>query len=137
MNSRITAILVVLAATACEGSPETDSPTGPHTEFRGSADIRIVENTGPPEGSRLDWRLGPEPLVSIGKTDGEEPYLLLKRWPERPTLLPQPNPGDPVHVPEVSVGRHQISSRLHGVGSDPDIVGGDGMALRAQRRRDP
>ena len=78
MNTRITAILVVLAATACEGRPETDSPTGPHTEFRDSGDVRIIENTGPPEGSRLDWRLGPEPLVSIGETDGEEPYLFTR-----------------------------------------------------------
>ena len=78
MNTRITTALIVVAATACEGSPEADSPTGPHTEFRDSADIRIVENTGPPEGSRLDWRLGPEPLVSIGETDGEEPYLFTR-----------------------------------------------------------
>ena len=78
MNTRITAILVVLAATACQGSRETDSPAGPHTEFRDSGDVRIIENTGPPEGSRLDWRLGPEPLVSIGETDGEEPYLFTR-----------------------------------------------------------
>ncbi len=78
MKTRLTAILTGLAATACQGTQETESPTGPHTEFRDSGDIRIVENTGPPEGSRLDWRLGPEPLVSIGEMDGEDPYLFTR-----------------------------------------------------------
>ena len=46
--------------------------------YSGSAGIRIVENANPPESSRLDWRLGPEPLVSIGKVDGEDPYLFTR-----------------------------------------------------------
>lgn len=45
-------------------------------EVRDSAGIRIVENARPPEGSRLGWRIGPEPAVSIGVFEGEEPYLL-------------------------------------------------------------
>lgn len=45
-------------------------------EVRDSADIRIVENARPPEGSRLGWRIGPEPAVSIGVFEGEEPYVL-------------------------------------------------------------
>ena len=28
-----------------------------------------------PKGSRLGWRIGPEPAVSIGAVEGEEPYL--------------------------------------------------------------
>ena len=42
---------------------------------RDSAGIRIIENARPPEGSRLRWRVGPEPAVTIGAADGEEPYL--------------------------------------------------------------
>ena len=72
--TRITTILAALASMACMGSQ--DRLSGQRTEFRDSAGIRIVENTLPPEGSRLDWRLGPEPLFSIGKMEGEEPYLL-------------------------------------------------------------
>ena len=59
------------------------------------------------------------------------------RWPGRPTLALQPNPRDPVHMLEVAVGRHQIGPRLHGVSRDPDVVGGKGTALRAERCRDP
>ncbi len=43
--------------------------------MRDSADIRIIENPRPLEGSRLGWRVGPEPAVTIGAADGEEPYL--------------------------------------------------------------
>ena len=48
----------------------------PRAEIRDSAGIRIVENPRPPEGSRLAWRIGPEPLVSIGVLEGEEAYML-------------------------------------------------------------
>lgn len=38
----------------------------------GSSNVRIVENARPPDGSRLGWRIGPQPLVSIGGDDGED-----------------------------------------------------------------
>ena len=44
--------------------------------IRDSAGIRIVENRRPAETSRLGWRIGSEPIVSIGALEGEEPYLL-------------------------------------------------------------
>ena len=69
--------LAVLAMLACEGA---DSPDGAGTQVRDSANIRIIENASPPEGSRLNWRIGPEPTVSIGEVDGEEPYLLHVAW---------------------------------------------------------
>ena len=78
MKIRSFGTVATLTAMACAGSQETDSATGVHTEFRDSAGIRIVENANPPESSRLDWRLGPEPLVSIGKVDGEDPYLFTR-----------------------------------------------------------
>lgn len=52
-----------------DGVPEAAS-------VRDSAGLLIVENPRPPEGSRLGWRIGPEPSVSIGAAEGEPPYLL-------------------------------------------------------------
>ena len=75
MVSHIVAVAFVLAPAAGAASQETVGPTGIRVVIRDSAGIRIVENARPPEGSRLDWRLGPEPLVSIGKMEGEDPYL--------------------------------------------------------------
>ena len=66
--------LLPLAALACEQGRQS-SPFLP-TQTRDSAGIRIVENPRPPDGSRLTWRVGPEPAVSIGAVEGEEPYLL-------------------------------------------------------------
>lgn len=71
----IATTVAALAALACAGERQTGDAAGIRTEFRDSAGIRIVENTRPPAGSRLDWRLGPEPLVSIGRMAGEDPYL--------------------------------------------------------------
>ena len=75
MNSKTHSIRAVaaLAAAACAGGQEAQGQI--RTEFRDSAGVRIVENNRPPEGSRLDWRIGTEPLLSIGRMEGEEPYL--------------------------------------------------------------
>ena len=45
-------------------------------EIRDSAGIRIVENPRPADDSRLSWRIGSEPLVSIGEYEGDDPYIL-------------------------------------------------------------
>ena len=45
-------------------------------EVQDSAGIRIIENPRPPVDSRLGWQVGPEPAVTIGAAEGEEPYLL-------------------------------------------------------------
>ena len=66
-------VALVLAFPACEGA---DSPGEVLTQVRDSAGIRIIENASPPEGSRLNWRIGSEPALSIGEVDGEDPYLL-------------------------------------------------------------
>ena len=47
----------------------------PASEARDSAGVRVIENARPEEGSRLHWVIGPEPDVSIGDVDGEDPYL--------------------------------------------------------------
>ena len=77
MKSHLVTTLVALAALACaQDDQQQQSPTGLASLVRDSADIRITENASPPEGSRLPWRIGPEPTVSIGELEGEEPYML-------------------------------------------------------------
>ena len=77
MKNRHIATLVALAALACQqDARQLEGQTGLPSLIRDSAGIRITENGRPPEGSRLPWRIGPEPTLSIGKLEGEEPYLL-------------------------------------------------------------
>ncbi|MDE0121636.1 MAG: hypothetical protein OXQ93_03510 [Gemmatimonadota bacterium] len=77
MKTARTATLVALAALACQQDREQqESPPALPSLIRDSAGIRIAENPRPPEGSRLPWRIGPEPTLSIGELEGEEPYML-------------------------------------------------------------
>ena len=66
--------LAALCSAAC--GPEGTEAPAIVVQVRDSAGIRIVENPRPPEGTRLDWRLGPGPSVLIGLLQGAEPYLL-------------------------------------------------------------
>ena len=75
--------LTSLAALACEQGRQ--SPLSLPTQTRDSAGIRIVENARPTDGSRLGWTIGPEPAVSIGVLEGEEPYML--HWANDATRL--------------------------------------------------
>ncbi len=86
MSGRLTTIAagVVAAATvACQ--EDAGRPPGLYGEIRDSAGIVIVENARPADGSRLGWRIGPEPAVSIGVLEGEEPYML--NWAFNPVRL--------------------------------------------------
>ena len=74
VRNRCVAVAIAVSATACQ--PDRQSPAGPGSQLRDSAGIQVVENSRPPDGSRLAWRIGPEPTVSIGMLDGEDPYLL-------------------------------------------------------------
>ncbi len=77
MNTVRITTLVALAALACaQDDQQQQSPTGLASLVRDSAGIRITENARPLAGSRLPWRIGSEPTVSIGKLEGEEPYML-------------------------------------------------------------
>ena len=107
MKIRLAAALVAIGMPACQqGGDQADAappetPGGaevrsvdvraedyPHEVWgdlpvsgsRDSVGIRIVENASPAEGSRLHWVIGPEPDVSIGDIDGEDPYLLSYAW---------------------------------------------------------
>ena len=74
MKHRVPAAIMALGVVACQ--EDRQGSTGPLSETTDSAGIRIVENPRPPEGSRLPWRIGPEPTVSIGTREGEEAYQL-------------------------------------------------------------
>ena len=74
MKNCIVVEFVVVCAVACQEDPQ--GSTRLSSETTDSAGIQIVENARPPEGSRLPWRIGPEPTVSIGVVEGEEPYML-------------------------------------------------------------
>ena len=109
MRNLLAATLVALGMLACQQDRETDATsdetagsaevqgeegtdaTGEHfppkawgqlpaSEARDSAGIRVVENARPEEGSRLHWMIGPEPAVSIGNVDGDDPYLFRYAW---------------------------------------------------------
>ena len=71
-------IALLLAPARGEALAATSSV--PQVQVEDSADILIIENASPPEGSRLGWRIGSEPTVSIGEVDGEEHYLLHVAW---------------------------------------------------------
>ena len=74
MKIRIVEALVVVCVAACQ--EERQGSTAPLSVTTDSAGIAIVENARPPDDSRLGWRIGPEPTVSIGEVEGEDPYLL-------------------------------------------------------------
>ena len=74
MKARILALLIVLGALAWQ--PYAATAQVLDTRQQDSAGIRIVENARPPDGSRLGWRIGPQPEVSIGEVMGDEPHLL-------------------------------------------------------------
>ena len=74
MKMRTMAAITVVAIIACQ--PDAEPAGGPDIQERDSAGIQIVENPRPPDGSRLGWRIGSEPAVSIGVLEGDDPYML-------------------------------------------------------------
>ncbi len=81
MTGQKRTIVLGPAATLALAVVTAVGPAGGHSDAsaqvtRDSAGIRIVENARPADDSRLPWRIGSEPVVSIGEVLGEEPYLL-------------------------------------------------------------
>lgn len=56
--------------------PGTVTARAQATQQHDSAGVRIVENARPADGSRLGWRIGSQPQLSIGEVFGDDPYLL-------------------------------------------------------------
>lgn len=71
---KIQIALVAFALLACQDVEQ--APDAPHPQERDSAGIRIIENARPPEGSRLAWRIGPEPSVTIGSVEADDAFQL-------------------------------------------------------------
>ena len=69
-------VLLLVTTTACGDRPAGEGAPSLQAVMRDSADVRIVENPRPPTGSRLDWRVGAEPEVTIGELEGGDPYML-------------------------------------------------------------
>ena len=80
---KIQIALVATALLACqdvgrppEDAAEPDAQTTAQHQVRDSAGIRIIENDRPEEGSRLAWRIGPEPSVTIGSVEADDAFQL-------------------------------------------------------------
>ncbi|MCY4398897.1 MAG: hypothetical protein OXE96_06050 [Gemmatimonadetes bacterium] len=78
MKNRTVAPLLALTAMSC--GQDRQGLAGMQSEVRDSAGIQIVANNRPADDSRLPWRIGPEPSVSIGVPEGAEPYMLYLAW---------------------------------------------------------
>lgn len=74
MKIRTVAALFATCTIACREDPQ--GSTALRSETTDSAGIEVIENARPPDDSRLGWRIGPEPTVSIGRVEGGDPYLL-------------------------------------------------------------
>ena len=61
--------VAVFAASICNLASDNASATpryGPHSVVQDSTDTVVIENQRPPPDSRLPWRIGAEPSLSIG-----------------------------------------------------------------------
>ncbi len=73
-----------LAATACQPDVDRSEPDPPWEEMtelpfsdtQDTAGVVIVENARPADTAFLDWRIGPEPSLSIGVAEGDEALML-------------------------------------------------------------
>ncbi len=73
----IAGVYMATAIAACDNDPDPfDWPVQLDHSVRDSAGITIVESGRPASGSRLEWRVGTEPQVSLGAALGEADYQL-------------------------------------------------------------
>ena len=68
--------LVACGTDADMDAAEPDARTAAQHQVRDSAGVRIIENRRPGEGSRLEWRIGPEPSVTIGSVEADDEFQL-------------------------------------------------------------
>lgn len=82
-GTAVTLAIAIFVAAACQVACHAEASA---QATRDSAGIRIVDNARPADDSRLPWRIGAEPAVSIGEVVGEEAYLLYRA--NDATILP-------------------------------------------------
>ncbi len=70
------ALTGIACAESGDPAPAPPAESVPDFEISDTAGVDIVENARPPADSRLDWRVGEQPVLSIGEIDGPDPYLL-------------------------------------------------------------
>ncbi|MDE2754585.1 MAG: hypothetical protein OXI83_18595, partial [Gemmatimonadota bacterium] len=66
------ALLCAIPVALSSGCGDTAAPNLLASQVRDSAGVRIVENARPADDSRLPWRIGSEPTMSIGEVTGED-----------------------------------------------------------------
>ena len=69
----VATLALAMVVAACQVGCHSDASA---QVIRDSAGIQIIENARPADDLGLPWRIGPEPVVSIGEVVGEEAYLL-------------------------------------------------------------
>lgn len=72
----VMALTSIACAESGDSAPAPPEGSAPDFETSDTAGVPIVENARPPADSRLGWRIGAEPALSIGEVDGADPYLL-------------------------------------------------------------
>ncbi|MDE2761682.1 MAG: hypothetical protein OXQ94_12330 [Gemmatimonadota bacterium] len=70
-------VLLTLCAVGC-GDASNTPEDGLRVEVEDSAGVTIVDNDPAATDSRLPWRLGEQPSVSIGSVDSGEPDELFE-----------------------------------------------------------
>ncbi|WP_420449192.1 hypothetical protein [Candidatus Palauibacter sp.] len=70
-------LFATTASLAAHGSAQGAS-AGLQSVARDSAGVTIVENERPAADTRLGWRIGPEPTLSIGAVEGDPAYELFR-----------------------------------------------------------
>ena len=68
--------LLAVGLCVCAGCGDGASSEAGEEAGQDSGGIRIVENPRPADDSRLSWRIGSEPAVSIGEYEGDDPYIM-------------------------------------------------------------
>lgn len=73
--------VAVFAASICNlasGDARATPRSGPHPVIQDTTDTVVIENERPPPDSRLPWRIGTEPSLTIGSVTSGGPDQLFR-----------------------------------------------------------
>ena len=76
-NFVLSGLFATMASFAAHGSAR-GADAGLQSVVRDSAGVTVVENERPAAGTRLGWRIGPAPTLSIGAVEGDPAYELFR-----------------------------------------------------------